>query len=229
MGPQSARPDQAVPRRAVDGQRGPGEPPLRRAWPPVGFARSGPMRGRGAGTGTDPRSDRRRHPLPHRRERRRARFHVRAGRTLCRAQRDLPPWRRRAGLWPQRPAAQRGHRRRFDPWRRVRAGRRCAEHPARAQARPAPAGLPGQGLLAHGRASRLEQGTTPADRRRRPQGRLHAPGRPGPRRRDGRVRRLGHQPQCHARPDARGRLAGRAARTAAGAGHDAVLGGPAAA
>ena len=42
--PQPARPDQAVPRPAVDGERDQGQPPLCRARPPSAPARSGPVR-----------------------------------------------------------------------------------------------------------------------------------------------------------------------------------------
>ena len=214
---QPARPDQAVPRPAVDGQCGQGQPSLCRARPPPGLAGSGRVRrarsrrwrrspsGSPAASSTRP---------------------TRAATPTA----SPAPWPSAApsvastfrhGIEVRgfdrngRRATALTHRRGSNPRRRLRAGGRGRERAARAQARPAAAGLPGQGLLDHGPAPRLEPGAAPARRRRRPQGRVHATGRPHPGGRNGRVRRLEHQPEPDPLPHARGRAARRPSRTAA--------------
>ena len=204
--PQPARADQAVPRSPVDGQRGPGEPPVSGARLPL--ARAG---------------RRRLHRARSRRWRRSAAASpvassirpTRAATPMALPARLQPSAKAegwcsaspsRAWVRPRPEDQERGDLERHHCRRRFRARRRCPECAAGQAAGSPPAGLSGQGLFADGSPSRLEPGATAADRRRRAQGGVHAAGRPDPRRRHGRVRRLEHGPErrpaagCSSRP-----------------------------
>ena len=117
-----------------------------------------------------------------------------------RAGRGLPPAGRRV---PQRHADRRHpdrgrqdhrrrHRRRHRHRRRLRHGAGQLLAAAAAQDRHRPAGLPGQGLLAHRPDHRSGRRPGIDGHGRDPQGGDHPAGRPDPGRRHGRARRLQH-------------------------------------
>ena len=179
-----------------------------------------------AGAGPGPGEDRGRAAAARRRDRRLLQVHQCPGRGLPPAGRRVPqrhPDRRPPdrGRQDHRRRHRQGHRHR----RRLRHGAGQLLAAAAAPGRDRPAGLPGQGLLAHHPDHRSCRRPGIDGHGRDPQGGDHPAGRPDPGRRHGRARRLQHQAAagaarharaCRHRPLPQGRR--RRPRPASGAG-----------
>ena len=154
-------------------------------------ARQGRLLRRRAGAGRGRAQVRRRAAPARRRDRRLLQVHQHA----CRdgrvdgsrvPPRDADRGHRRRG----RAHRRRAHAPRHAARRRLPRRARQLHAGARRAARPIAAGLSGQGLLDHGADRRPALRARVDDHGRDAQGRRHAPGRPHPRRRHGRARRV---------------------------------------